>query len=127
MRFGKSAVLTLAACMLMSVAAWAASLDGTWIVKTPGRDGATTDVTYTFKTEGSKITGTIAGGRGGDRPIKDGKVEGDNFEFSVERPGRNGGDAMVVTYKGRVTGDTISFSTQMGDRSVDLKGERKKM
>jgi hypothetical protein len=126
MRFGKIALLALALCALMTVAASAASLDGSWIVKTPGRDGATTDVTYTFKTDGGKITGTIAGGRGGDRPIKDGKVEGDSFEFSVERPGRNGGDATVVTYKGRVTGDTISFSTMMGDRSVDLKGERKK-
>ena len=125
MRFGKIALMALALCALMTVAASAASLDGSWIVKQPGRGGETTDVTYTFKVADGKITGTITNARG-DRPIKEGKVDGDNFEFSVERPARGDNAAGVTVYKGKVTGDTIAFSTQMGDRTVEMKGERKK-
>ena len=126
MRFGKTILLAVALCALMTVAASAASLDGAWIVKTPGRDGAMTDSTYTFKVDGKTLTGNVAGGRGGERPIKDGKVDGDNFEFSMERPARGDNPATVQVWKGKLSGDTITLSTEMGGQTRELKGERKK-
>ena len=122
----KKALLAVALCALMSVVAMAADLSGAWIVKQPGRDGNTTDVTYTFKVDGAKLSGTVSGGRGGDREIKDGKVDGANFEFSIERPGRDGGAAMVTKYKGKMDGDSITLSFEAGGQAREMKGERKK-
>ena len=123
----KKALLAVALCVLMSVVAMAADLNGAWVVKVPGRDGNTTEQTYTFKVDGSKLTGTVSGGRGGDREIKDGKVDGANFEFSIERPGRGDGAPAVTTkYKGKQDGDTITLSFEGRGGAVEIKGERKK-
>ncbi len=117
--------LAVALCALMTVVAFAADLTGTWVVKQPGRDGSTRDVNYTFKVDGKTLTGTAPGRQGADIAIKDGTVDGDNFSFSVERPGRDG-QTMTVKYTGKISGDTITLSTQMGGNAVEMKGERKK-
>ena len=118
-------VMAVALCALLAVAAYAADLSGTWVVKQPGRDGATRDVNYTFKVDGKTVTGTAPGRGGADIAIKDGKVDGDSFEFSVERPGRDGATT-TVKYTVKISGDTIRLSTQMGGNAVEMKGERKK-
>ncbi len=126
MKFGKSVLIALAVCTLLVVAlpAAAADLNGSWVVKIETPNG-TRETTYTFKVDGKTLTGKATTQRG-DTDIKDGKVDGDSFEFSVERPGRQGGPATTSVYKGKISGDTITMSTTMGDRSVEMKGERKK-
>ena len=118
-------VMAVALCALVTVAAYAADLNGTWIVKQPGRDGTTTDRTYTFKVDGKTLTGTAPGRGGADIAIKEGTVDGDSFAFTVERPGRDGA-TMSVKYTGKISGDTITLSTEMGGNAVEMKGERKK-
>jgi len=118
-------VMAVAICMLMTVVAFAADLNGTWIVHQPGRDGAMTDRTYTFKVDGKTLTGTAPGRGGADIAIKDGTVDGDSFAFSIERPGRDG-QTMTIKYTGKISGDTITLSTQMGGNAVEMKGDRKK-
>ena len=121
----KKAIPVLALCALMATAVLAADLAGSWVVKMPGRDGQTMEQTYTFKVDGNKLTGTVSSPRG-EREIKDGSVEGATFTFSVERPGRDGGPATTVQYKGKLEGDTITLSTEMGGQVREMKGERKK-
>src|SRR5258707_9541961 len=114
----------VAICELMSVFAVAADLNGSWVVKVEGKNGIQ-EQTYTFKVDGKALTGKLTTQRG-DVDIKDGKVDGDNFEFSVERPGRGGAAPMTVTYKGTVSGDTITLKWKQGDNDREAKGERKK-
>ncbi len=120
----KKAIPVLALCALMATAVLAADLNGSWVVKVPGRDGQTMEQTYTFKVEGKKLTGSVSGPRG-DREIKDGTVDGASFTFSIERPGRDGNN-MTVQYKGKLEGDTITLSTEFGGQVREMKGERKK-
>lgn len=120
----KKVMLALALCALMSVAAFAADLNGSFVVKSPGRDGQTQESTYTFKVDGKKLTGSVTNPRG-ETQIKDGSVDGNNFEFSIERPGRDGATT-TIKYKGKLDGDNITLSFEMRGNPVELKGERKK-
>src|SRR5258705_356165 len=114
----------VAICALMSVFAVAADLNGSWVVKVEGKNGIQEN-TYTFKVEGKTLTGKLTTQRG-EIDLKDGKVDGDNFEFSVQRPGRGGAEPVTVMYKGTVSGDTITLKWKQGDQDREAKGERKK-
>jgi len=105
-------VLTI---MLVAVfGAMAADISGKWTAEQPGRNGGAPRVTtFTFKVDGSKLTGNISRpGRGGDpmvSEITDGKVDGNNVTFSVKM--QMGGQEMVSTYKGTLNGDTLELET----------------
>ena len=101
----------LIALLSLSIAAFAADVSGTWTGQAPGRGGVIVTQTYTFKVEGSKLTGTVAG-PAGELPINDGKVAGDKISFSQSTTGR----AMNVTlrYTGLVKGDTIEMRRTAG-------------
>ena len=91
----------------MVSSAFAADVNGKWTAQMPGRDGNTQEVTFTFKADGSTLTGTVSNPRG-EQPFKEGKIDGDNISFmqSFER----GGNSMKIVYKGTVSGDTIEFT-----------------
>jgi hypothetical protein len=105
-------VLTI---MLIAVfGAMAADISGKWTAEQPGRNGGAPRVTtFTFKVDGAKLTGSVSRpGRGGDpmvSEITDGKVDGNNVTFSVKM--QMGGQEMVSTYKGTVSGDTMELET----------------
>ena len=84
----------------------AADVSGKWTSTMQGRDGKSMETTFTFKVDGDKLTGTRSG-RGGDRGIADGKINGDEISFSVTTE-RNG-NTMKQNYKGTVSGDEIKF------------------
>jgi len=100
------------ALLCFSFVASAASVDGKWTAEVPGRNGTQTN-TFTFTTSGSTVTGTMTTQRG-DTPIAEGKLDGDTLTFTITRPGRNGGDPIKTTYTGKVKGDSIDFSYDMG-------------
>jgi len=81
-------------------------VDGKWIAQVPGRDGQTRETTFTFKADGAKLTGTVSG-RQADRPISDGKIEGNNLSFNLVYSG--GGGEMKFTYTGVLSGNEIKF------------------
>ncbi len=66
-------------------------------------------MTFTFKVEGEKLTGSISTPRG-ESPISDGKIQGDEISFTqvIEF----GGNQMKFLYKGKVEGDQIRFTRQ---------------
>jgi hypothetical protein len=107
----KTTLLALMAILCFSFVASAASVDGKWTAEIPGRNGNTQ--TNTFTSSGTTVEGTMTTQRG-DTPIADGKVDGDTLTFTITRPGRNGGDPTKITYTGKIKGDSIDFSYDMG-------------
>lgn len=104
---------TLVVCLFLvglgAVAAWAADISGQWVAEVPGRQGQTQTMTFTFKVDGDKLTGTITTPRG-ESAISDGKIQGDELSFTqvVEF----GGNQMKFLYKGKVVGDEIRFTRE---------------
>jgi hypothetical protein len=97
---------------LMVVIALAADVDGTWVSEFQGRGGQSMTITYTFKAEGSTLTGTVSSPMGGEpTAISDGKINGDEISFSVKR--EMGGNSMTMNYKGKVAGDEIKLTMEM--------------
>jgi len=105
-------ILAIGAVVLLCVAAAvAADVTGKWVAQMPGRQGGSpTETTFTFKQDGTKLTGTITTARG-ENPISDGKVEGDNISFVQTMS--FGGNEMKFVYKGTVSGDEIKFTRGM--------------
>ena len=98
--------LALISCVL-AVAAFAADPSGKWTAEVQGRGGNTMTQTYTLKADGSNLTGTIEGGRGGPVQISNGKIDGDNVTFDVVR--EFNGNSMTFHYTGTISGDEIKF------------------
>jgi hypothetical protein len=101
------AVLTLV--LGFSVAALAADVDGKWTgnVTTPNGDLA---VTFNFKADGAKLTGSTTGFDGAEVPISDGKVDGKNITFKVTFD--FGGMPFVLNYKGVVAPTEIKIASE---------------
>lgn len=115
MRFGVSVAALL---LLVSGMAFAAEIDGTWTGKMAGPDGGEGfPISYTFKAEGTTLTGSMPGMPGPDGtpgqpiPIKDGKIDGNNISFSVVFD--FGGQEMKMDYKGVLSGDTLKITFDM--------------
>jgi hypothetical protein len=102
---------------LTAFAAWAADVTGTWSGTVSGPQGDLT-LTYTFKQDGTKLTGTVAGPTD-PLPLADGKVEGDQISYSVSVD--MGGGAVKFVSKGTIKGDEIVVTTT-NDAGVDLGG-----
>ena len=119
------AVLAAAVVSSLPLQAADAAVAGKWTAQVPGRDGQTRDVTFNFKTAGDKLTGTMSG-RQGDLEITDGKVKGDEVSFDVTMTMQ--GNAMKMTYKGKVAGDEIKFTRHRegSDRASEFVAHRAK-
>jgi phage shock protein E len=97
--------------LLIGAAAHAADADGNWIWTTPGRNGGPPrESVLSLKIEGTQLTGKLSTpGREGkpvDTPITDGKVDGNNFSFSVIRVFN--GNTNNTTYTGTVAAGQIT-------------------
>ncbi|MGH9407511.1 MAG: glycoside hydrolase [Terriglobia bacterium] len=93
----------------------AADLNGRWegTFNTPNGD---IQLAFNFKVDGSALTGTVETPNG-DTPISDGKVNGDQFSFTVKVGDNN------ITHTGSISGDTIKMKVQgpWGTSDVTLK------
>ncbi len=99
--------LTLFVCAL---AAFAADVTGEWKATAEGPNGAM-ERTFSFKVEGSKLTGETVSSFVGKSTIEDGKVEGDNVSFTIRAKFQD--NEMVLTYKGKVVNPgEIKFTSE---------------
>ncbi len=98
-----SALLVLAGITMV----WAANVDGKWVAQVPGQGGQTREVTFNFKADGAKLTGTVSG-RQGDTPISDGTIKGDDISFTQSFEMQ--GNSIKLTYAGKVSGDEIKMT-----------------
>ena len=106
-------VLLFGAVALLALigSAWAADVTGKWVAEIQGFQG-TTQTTFTFKVEGTALTGTITNQRG-ETAISEGKIDGDDISFvTVRKVGQNQDMEMKTTYKGKVSGDEIKFTME---------------
>jgi hypothetical protein len=96
------------ALVLCTVSAFAADVDGNWsgAISTPNGDFP---VSYTFKADGAKLTGTLINMDGPPVPLTDGKIDGSNITFTVTID--FGGMPLVFNYKGVVSATEIKLST----------------
>jgi hypothetical protein len=93
------------------LAAYEAGLDGTWSGEVPNTygDGPPMKMTFTFETDGNKLTGTTPGFRGQPNRIRDGKTDGKEFSFKVKTNFM--GAKNTTDYKGEFYGDTIKLTS----------------
>jgi hypothetical protein len=112
----KKRILWMCALLaLTSLAAFAADVTGKWASEATGKGGPQT---YTFKQDGSTLTGSMQGGRGGPADISNGKVDGDSVSFEVVR--EMNGNSMTMKYTGTVSGATMKLSVDMGRGPRDI-------
>jgi hypothetical protein len=97
------------ALLSLALVVQAADVTGKWVAQVPGRQGATTENTFTFKQSGETLTGTITTPRG-ETPISDGKVVGDDISFKQAL--EFGGNSITFLYKGKLSGDEIKFTRE---------------
>ncbi len=90
-------------------------LAGRWEGKFTRPDGEEMKITYTFKVEGEKLTGTVVSPRG-EREITNGTVKGDEFSFEVDA-----GDN-VIKSQGKLADKKINLKSQgpWGEREIVL-------
>jgi hypothetical protein len=95
------------ALLILSMTAYAADVDGTWngIIQGPMGD---VPLTFKFKADGAKLTGSTLGFDGAEVPIQDGKIDGNTITFSVTFD--FGGMPFMLSYKGIVSPDEIKMS-----------------
>jgi hypothetical protein len=106
-----------AAALLLTGAVLAADVNGKWKADFTSPDGAQRSNTFTFKSDGTKLTGTIAGTQD-ETPIQNGTINGDEISFTAERPFGK------FTYKGKVTGNEIKFKVEFNEQNFEITAKR---
>lgn len=95
-------------CVVFAGAALAADITGNWTGTLQMGDNPFT-LTYAFKQDGEKLTGTVTG-PGGDLPLNEGKVVGDKVTFFVTVD--MGGTPAKFASEGVIKGDEITITTK---------------
>jgi len=108
---------------LFAFVAAAADVSGNWKGTAEGPNGAI-ERSFTFKQEGAKLSGETVSQYTGKSTITDGKVEGDTISFSITAKFQD--NEMKLTYKGKITGDTIKLSSDFGGNGQTIEWTLKK-
>ena len=85
----------------------AADVDGKWAGSIDTPNGAA-QVAFTFKADGTSLTGSTTTPDGSETAIKNGKVDGNKISFDVDL--NFGGNALTVSYTGVVASDQIKMA-----------------
>lgn len=104
---------------LLAVAAWASDITGTWVGSISG-GGNDFTLTYTFKQDGGKFSGTVQGPQGDPLTLIDCKLDGDKIAFAVKVD--MGGNVTTFSSKGVIKGEEIALTTT-NDGGMDFGGE----
>jgi hypothetical protein len=103
----------------------ATDITGTWKGGMKAPDGSTAfQLSFTFKQDGAKLTGTVLGPQGDPIAISDGKIDGDKISFKVVINAD-----MTIVHEGTINaaGDEIKLgSTSERGPSGDLVLKRSK-
>jgi|SRR5215469_233217 hypothetical protein len=109
---------------LFAFCALGADVSGTWKATAEGPNGSM-ERTFVFKADGNKLTGETTSSMMGKSAITDGKVDGDNISFTITIKFQE--NEMKVNYKGKVTGDSIDMTAEIGaggGQSIQWHGKR---
>ena len=93
----------------------AADVTGTWTADVKAPDGSSSfQLTFTFKQDGTILTGTVLGAGGDPIPITNGKVDGNKLTFDDSFNG------ITIHHDCTADGDTIKITTKTD--SADFPG-----
>ncbi len=113
-------MITLAALVLSGLSlAHAADLAGKWTAEFDTQIGVQKYV-YEFKVEGDKLTGKATFERStgnGEADLKDIKLSGDEVSFA--EPLTIDGNEIAITYSGKVAGDEMKLTRNVGDFATE--------
>jgi hypothetical protein len=109
--------LTVILAILLSVMALAADVNGKWKAEFTTPDGTPRVNTFSFKVDGGKLTGTVAGTQD-ETQIQNAKINGDEISFTAERP------FGTFTYSGKASGDEIKFKVTFNDQNFEMTAKR---
>jgi hypothetical protein len=119
------ALLCVALCVVICARPIHAASDvtGTWTGDVSTPDGSSFPLTFVFKQDGAKVTGTVQGSQGDPLTIENGKIDGDKLTFTVAFNG------MTISHEGTISGDEIKLSSksdsdQMPPMSLTLKRDK---
>ncbi len=96
-----------------------ASLSGEWAWTMNGPNGNPVEGTLTLKQEGESLTGKISRGENRWLDIENGKVNGNEFSWTIKRDRPNGG-TMTYNMSGKLEGDKLTGVTK-----VQIEGEER--
>jgi hypothetical protein len=124
----KASLLVLSIAVLLTVAALAADVSGTWVMSRPGRGGEMMESDITIAQTGNAIKVTMPGrpnqdGTPGDPIVGEGTIEGNAIQWKVVRQTPRG--EMTMEYKGTVDGATMKGTFAMMDREVEWTAKKK--
>jgi hypothetical protein len=102
--------------LLCASALSAADLTGNWKGVAEGPQG-TIERSFTFKQDGTKLTGETNSEFTGKSTINDGKVEGDAVTFSITADFQ--GKEVKLSYRGKVSGDEIKLDVEFPGAPAD--------
>jgi hypothetical protein len=124
----KTTLAVLSIAVLLTVAALAADVSGTWVMSRPGRGGEMMESDITIAQTGNAIKVTMPGrpnqdGTPGEPMVADGTVEGNAIQWKVVRQTPRG--EMTMEYKGTVDGATMKGTFTMMDREVEWTAKKK--
>ncbi|MBS1856364.1 MAG: hypothetical protein JST11_13440 [Acidobacteria bacterium] len=111
----------LAVFAISAVAALAADITGTWKASAEGPNGAM-ERTFTFKQDGTKLTGETVSSMLGKSTINDGKVEGDAVSFTITAD--FGGNSMTIKYTGKISGNEIKLKSEAGENTFEWTAKK---
>ena len=109
--------------VLLAAPAMAADADGTWTGSLDTPMGVV-PITFEFKVEGDKLTGTMIGMDGMELPIVNGKIDGDKISYTVTID--FGGMMLELIYKGVVTASEIKLDLSVLDMPLQLVVKKEK-
>ena len=93
---------------ITTAGAWEGDVTGKWSAQMNGPDGGGgMTITFHFKQDGSKLTGTIDGPGGEPMAIQEGKVDGEKIVFAVSF------NDMKIVHEGTIKGDEITLTIQL--------------
>ncbi|MCA0363399.1 MAG: hypothetical protein LCH67_05100 [Bacteroidetes bacterium] len=101
----------------LSLASFAQDINGKWNGKVMDQF----EVSYTFKAEGEKLTGSTVGPEGNEIILKDGKIKGNDIEFVLNIMDQD------IKMVGKLESDTLKLKFNMmgNDAELVLKKEVK--
>ena len=103
----KKATLTVLIALFSMVATNAQKIDGKWKASFETPQGAM-ELTYTFKTDGEKLTGSIAS-EFGEMELTNGKVSETEISYVLDMMGNS------ITQTGKIEGDVIKITMDTPD------------
>jgi hypothetical protein len=107
--------MSIALVFALVASALAADITGTWKASFDTQIGVQ-NYTYTFKVEGSKLTGH-AKSEYADVDIQDGTIKGDDITFVESFDFQ--GMPVRIEYKGKISGDEIKLSRNVADIATE--------